>query len=120
MRTLAWQAARRALRALGLALLRSERATRFAGDVHPEDICHMCGGPNVSWYAPAAFWRAVWDQSGLDEWAYQGIICPTCFGSLARLSGVSLCIEVAPSLQVGEAQIRRILRVIAGSTGEGA
>lgn len=58
--------------------------------VHPEDHCHRCGGPNVTWAAPSPLWNEVMrggDINADDE--FDGIICPTCFALLAKEKGIA-------------------------------
>lgn len=55
-------------------------------DFHPEDFCHRCGHPNVSWYIDSLTWNQV--MRGGDEWAWGAwaeIICIPCFIELAEL-----------------------------------
>jgi hypothetical protein len=53
-------------------------------DIHPEDYCHRCGGPNVSWFVDSPVWNAVMRPDGPDSpWRWQEIICPPCFIELA-------------------------------------
>lgn len=55
---------------------------------HPEDHCHRCGGPNVSWYAPSPLWNAVMRGGSIDgPWQWNEIICPLCFAELAEAAG---------------------------------
>lgn len=51
---------------------------------HPEEYCHRCGGPNISWWTPPEAWNPVMRPGGDDttEWLWNEIICPTCFGEL--------------------------------------
>jgi hypothetical protein len=42
-------------------------------DFHPEDYCHQCGGPNITWFSPE--WVALYGSDG-------GILCPVCFAAL--------------------------------------
>lgn len=53
-------------------------------DRHPEDYCHRCGGPNVSWWVPSPVWNAV---MGYPDQAHDGIVCPRCFAELAEARG---------------------------------
>lgn len=76
-------------------------------DLHPEDYCHRCHGPLPSWHAPSPLWNMVMRTEGSD--IYNGIVCPNCFGVLAREKGITdyLCVtthnaEVAlPSVSEG-------------------
>lgn len=67
-------------------------AQRAAGwpDFHPEDFCHRCGNPNVSWYIDSAVWNPVMrngQSDGFGRW--QEIVCIPCFVEVAeeRLGG---------------------------------
>lgn len=54
-------------------------------DFHPEDFCHRCGCPNVSWYIDSAVWNKVMRGGAVDGWgAWQEIICIPCFMELAE------------------------------------
>lgn len=54
-------------------------------DFHPEDFCHRCGRPNISWWTDSdLFNEAIGQPDGIDpEW--RGIICPPCFVELSPL-----------------------------------
>lgn len=57
---------------------------------HPEDTCHRCGGPNLTWFAPSPLWNEVMrggDINGAD--LFDGIVCPTCFAVLAEEAGIA-------------------------------
>mgnify|MGYP001595234074 FL=1 len=59
-------------------------------DEHPEDYCHRCGGPNITWSAPSPLWNQVMrggDINGVDK--FNGIVCPICFVQLAEDAGVA-------------------------------
>jgi hypothetical protein len=50
-------------------------------DFHPEDICHRCGGVNVSsWWVDSDRFNAAMGPHGEHQW--QGIVCPGCFVQL--------------------------------------
>lgn len=57
--------------------------------IHPESVCERCGGANLlSWHAPSPLWNTVMrDEDGTD--AFNGIVCPRCFGELAQAKGVA-------------------------------
>ena len=59
---------------------------------HPEDYCHRCLGPLPSWHAPSPLWNAVMRAD--EQEPFNGIVCPSCFGELARRRGVTdhLCV----------------------------
>ena len=38
---------------------------------HPEDFCHRCGRPNISWYVDSEEWELMDDVAS--------ILCPQCF-----------------------------------------
>lgn len=50
---------------------------------HPEDYCHRCDGPNISWFTPGAVWDPVMRPDGDGTWKWEEIICPPCFVELA-------------------------------------
>lgn len=54
------------------------------GDRHPEDYCHRCDGPNISWSTPSEVWDPVMRPGGHNttEWLWNEIICPVCFAEL--------------------------------------
>jgi hypothetical protein len=57
---------------------------------HPEDICHRCGGPNFTWFAPSPLWNEVMrggDINAADQ--FDGIVCPTCFAVMAEEAGIA-------------------------------
>lgn len=60
--------------------------SQLAGvEMHPEDFCHRCLGPNVSWCAPSPLWNYVMrgdDINGSEP--FDGIVCLTCFAILAQ------------------------------------
>lgn len=59
-------------------------------DDHPEDTCHRCGGPNVTWCAPSPLWNEVMrggDINAADR--FDGIVCPACFAVLAEAAGIA-------------------------------
>lgn len=49
---------------------------------HPEDYCHKCGGPNITWFAPSPIWNKSVREHGEKE-----ILCPVCFVQLAEAAG---------------------------------
>ncbi len=63
----------------------ADPADGLSEERHPEDYCHRCGGPNISWYTPAEAWNPVMRPGGHDttEWLWNEIICPLCFAELA-------------------------------------
>jgi len=48
---------------------------------HPEDICRVCKGRNMSWHAPNQLFNKVTGDSAT-------ILCPICFGIKAREMGL--------------------------------
>lgn len=59
-------------------------------ELHPEDYCHRCSGPNISWSAPSPLWNEVMRGGDINgPWQYGEIICPTCFAILAEAAGVA-------------------------------
>lgn len=58
-----------------------------------EETCFRCGGPNLlCWHAPSPLWNAVMrDADGRDTY---GVVCPRCFGEMAKEAGVawSFCV----------------------------
>jgi len=54
-------------------------------DFHPEDFCHRCGCPNVSWHIESRVWNVVMRGGTSDGWGnWQEIICIPCFSELAE------------------------------------
>lgn len=53
-------------------------------NAHPEDYCHRCNGPNISWYAPSLLWNQYVRDKG-----EPGIVCPICFAELAKEANVT-------------------------------
>lgn len=49
---------------------------------HPEDYCHRCLGPNLSWYIDSDVWNDIMRPAGQEEWLWSEIICPACFAEL--------------------------------------
>jgi hypothetical protein len=45
-------------------------------DFHPEDFCHQCGRPNISWWADSDRWNLA--VEGLGRGVVE-ILCPCCF-----------------------------------------
>jgi hypothetical protein len=62
-----------------------------ADNRHPEDYCHKCGGPNISWYAPSLLWNQFVRAKNEPE-----IICPICFVQLAKASGSDVTWSLVP------------------------
>ena len=58
-----------------------DAASRTA--THPEEYCHRCGGPNISWFTPGAVWDPVMRPVPGAPWKWHEIICPLCFVELA-------------------------------------
>ena len=57
---------------------------------HPEDKCHRCDGPNISWVAPSPLWNAVMRGGSINGTElFHGIVCPTCFALLAIAAGIA-------------------------------
>lgn len=48
---------------------------------HPEDYCHLCNGPNITWFADNDLWNKVVADKGL-------ICCPICFVKMAEAKGI--------------------------------
>lgn len=58
--------------------------------VHPEEFCHRCGGPNVSWRAPSPLWNQVMRGGCINgPTQFNDLICPTCFAVLAEAAGIA-------------------------------
>lgn len=52
-------------------------------DFHPEDFCHRCGYPNVSWYIDSSVWNPI--MRGPVNWGdWQEIVCIPCFIEVAE------------------------------------
>lgn len=47
-------------------------------DFHPEDYCHICGSPNISWVADLEDWLTA-TSKWASETGREGICCPSCF-----------------------------------------
>lgn len=77
--------------------------TRVAGE-HPEDFCHKCGHPNISWFAPNQLWNEAVRAVNQPE-----ILCPVCFVKLTEIAGIrEQTWEVAPkNWHAGETQESR-------------
>lgn len=57
---------------------------------HPEDICQRCKGANIIWSAPSPLWNEVMRSGDINgDWEFGELICPTCFGVLAKERGVA-------------------------------
>lgn len=70
------------------ALLKMIFGQPAAEEVHPEDFCHRCTGPNVPWCAASPLWNYVMrgdDINGTEP--FDGIVCPTCFAVMAEAVG---------------------------------
>lgn len=70
-------------------------------DFHPEDYCHRCGGPNMTWAAPQEVWNPVMRPEGPDteNWLWNEIVCPPCFSEMAAknvASGVIWELRIHP------------------------
>lgn len=61
-----------------------DHAGTIAGMDHPEDYCHRCDGPNISWSTPPEVWDPIMRPGGHDttEWLWNEIICPPCFAEM--------------------------------------
>ncbi len=72
-----------------LESLYEERPPSPSAEPHPEDFCGRCKGSNLTtWHAPSPLWNTVMrDATGTE--AFDGIVCPRCFGELAREKGVA-------------------------------
>ena len=44
-------------------------------DFDPEDYCHRCGRPNISWFVDSP----LWNSADIEGEIPSGIICPQCF-----------------------------------------
>lgn len=63
-------------------------------NLHPEDYCHRCAGPNMSWYTSHNLFNLA--NGGPD-----GIICPICFDRLhKRATGEETTWAIYPSAHV--------------------
>lgn len=58
---------------------------------HPEDYCHRCLGPNLSWWIDSDVWNDIMRPPGQETWLWSEIICPACFAELfeAKYGGAS-------------------------------
>lgn len=60
------------------------------GADHPESYCHLCLGPNISWSAPSPLWNEVMRGGSINgRELHDGIVCPTCFATMAEAQGVA-------------------------------
>lgn len=86
-----WEQAAEMVRRAGEAIEARRTALAEREDqAHPEDTCHRCGGPNVTWFAPSPLWNEAMrggDISAADQ--FDGIVCPTCFAVLAEAAGIA-------------------------------
>jgi len=67
---------------------------------HPEDYCHRCLGPNLSWFIDSAVWDVIMRPEGPDsEWKWSEIICPACFAELfeERFGAASFELRLSPA-----------------------
>jgi len=60
---------------------------------HPEDYCHRCGGPNISWHTDSETWNRVMRPNG-ETGRWGEIICPICFVELAGFPHAELKVEL--------------------------
>jgi hypothetical protein len=75
-------------------------------DFHPEDYCHRCGMPNISWHIDGDVWSAVMRPDGHEApWKWNEIICPVCFVQLAGKFHVVL--RVDPETRSGKTMLAR-------------
>lgn len=74
-----------------MLLIKQDReANKSVEGLHPEDYCHKCNGPNISWSAPSPLWNEVMRDGDIDgPVQYEEIICPTCFAFMAREKGIA-------------------------------
>lgn len=57
---------------------------------HPEDHCWRCAGPNITWTAPSPLWNQVMRGGDINNpEIHNGIVCPTCFATLANEAGIT-------------------------------
>lgn len=70
------------------------------GGDRPEAACHRCAAPDTcDWSAPSPLWNEVMRGGSINGGPepFCGIICPTCFMTLAARAGVAsrwrLCAE---------------------------
>jgi len=55
-----------------------------------EDYCHLCLGPNIDWSAPSPLWNQVMRGGSINgDEIHDGVVCPTCFATLAEQAGVA-------------------------------
>jgi hypothetical protein len=100
-------------------LAAGKRKKKPAEGQHPEEICHRCGGPNVSWFSGSVVWNPVMRKDGKDK--FDGIVCPTCFAILAREAGINdvwrfepmlLPPEIEEKFQASSVQLHNIRGVL--------
>lgn len=86
-------------------------------DFHPEDYCHRCGMPNISWHVDSDVWNLVMRPDGHEAaWQWDEIICPVCFVQLA--GGPHVELEVSLRTRRTESG-RAHLVLLAAVTGVG-
>lgn len=55
-----------------------------------ESYCHLCLGPNIDWSAPSPLWNQVMRGGSINgDEIHDGVVCPTCFATLAEQAGVA-------------------------------
>lgn len=65
-------------------------------DLHPEDYCHQCGGPNVCWWVSGPEWERA--TASLERGVLT-VLCPQCFvAAWERAAGTTSCWELRPSV----------------------
>lgn len=76
-------------------------------DFHPEDYCHRCGRPNISWHIDGDVWSTVMRPEGHEAaYRWNEIICPVCFIELA--GGFHAELRVDPAGCSGKALMDRV------------
>ena len=73
---------------------------------HPEDYCHRCLNPNLSWFIDPAVWNPVMRPEGDDApWRWNEIICPQCFAELfeEKFGPTSFELRLHPETRGGKA-----------------
>ena len=87
-----------------LAAIGEQRRTGWP-DFHPEDFCHRCGHPNLSWFVAGPLWHEAWSQVEPD---IQSVLCPQCFGELwERATGLRITWEMRPDVATLRAALAR-------------
>ena len=67
---------------IGIGAIAAQRDKGWT-EFHPEEYCHRCGGPNISWWIAPEAWNPVMRPNADGAWKWNEIIYPICFVDLA-------------------------------------